>query len=122
MSLHADHGDATGAYSRKFTVVKELFDQGLLTSIPEEFREGNATGDVSTTQEIVSVNPSEVEEFDMTDGHADHADATGRYRVAYEAKYGPGSLNDNPSAIAAENSWKGFLEQIISEEKKKLNI
>lgn len=115
ISLHADHVDASGAYGQKFAVVEELANKGLLTEIPEEFRD---TGDV--VQENVPVVTTE--EFDMSNGHADHVDETGRYAIAYEAKYGQGALNNQPEQEQAGNSWKSFLQKIIAEEKSKLKV
>lgn len=123
ISLHADHVDASGAYGQKFAVVEELASKGLLTEIPEEFRD---TGDV-VQENVPVVTTSEVmggstEEFDMSNGHADHVDETGRYATAYEAKYGQGSLNNQPEQEQAGNSWKSFLQKIIAEEKSKLKV
>jgi hypothetical protein len=112
--LHADHVDASGAYGQKFEVVKQLLESGALLEIPEEFRDKDAVQNVpviTTSQTIVG------EEFDMTNGHADHVDETGRYRQAYEAKYGAQTVQET-----AGNSWKSFLQKIIAEEKSKLKI
>jgi hypothetical protein len=117
--LHADHIDTTGAYAQKFAVVQELLQTGVLKEIPEEFREKeNETVPVTTTQQPV------VEEFDMSNGHADHVDETGRYARAYEEKFGAGSLGEpsNSQEEEAGNSWKGFLQKIIAEEKSKLKV
>lgn len=124
ISLHADHVDASGAYGQKFAVVEELASKGLLTEIPEEFRDTGVSSEESvpvftTSQTVVSG----VEEFDMTNGHADHVDETGRYATAYEAKYGQGSLNSEAEEEQqVGNSWKSFLQKIIAEEKSKLKV
>lgn len=112
--LHADHVDASGAYAQKFEVVKHLLETGALIEIPEEFRDtihAESVPVITTSQTIVG------NEFDMTNGHADHVDETGRYRQAYEAKYGVQTVQET-----AGNSWKGFLQKIIAEEKSKLKI
>lgn len=123
ISLHADHVDASGAYGQKFAVVEELANKGLLTEIPEEFRDTGAVVQenvpVVTTSEIMG---GATEEFDMSNGHADHVDETGRYAIAYEAKYGQGALNNQPEQEQAGNSWKSFLQKIIAEEKSKLKV
>lgn len=123
ISLHADHVDASGAYGQKFAVVEELASKGLLTEIPEEFRDTGAVVQenvpVVTTSEVMG---GSTEEFDMSNGHADHVDETGRYATAYEAKYGQGSLNNQPEQEQAGNSWKSFLQKIIAEEKSKLKV
>jgi hypothetical protein len=127
ISLHADHVDASGAYGQKFAVVEELVNKGMLTEVPEEFRD---TGDtiqenvpvITTSQTIVD------EEFDMTNGHADHFDETGRYARAYEEKFGAGSLDQSSDeepqqqGQQAGSSWKSFLQKIIAEEKSKLKV
>jgi hypothetical protein len=118
--LHADHIDTTGAYAQKFAVVQELLETGVLKEIPEEFRDkGTETVPVNTTQQPV------VEEFDMSNGHADHVDETGRYARAYEEKFGAGSLNESSDSQQEEqagSSWKSFLQKIIAEEKSKLKV
>lgn len=123
ISLHADHVDASGAYGQKFAVVEELANKGLLTEIPEEFRDTGAVVQenvpVVTTSQVMG---GSTEEFDMSNGHADHVDETGRYATAYEAKYGQGSLNNQPEQEQAGNSWKSFLQKIIAEEKSKLKV
>ena len=123
ISLHADHVDASGAYGQKFAVVEELASKGLLTEIPEEFRDTGAVVQenvpVVTTSQVMG---GSTEEFDMSNGHADHVDETGRYATAYEAKYGQGSLNNQPEQEQAGNSWKSFLQKIIAEEKSKLKV
>lgn len=123
ISLHADHVDASGAYGQKFAVVEELANKGLLTEIPEEFRDTGAVVQenvpVVTTSQVMG---GATEEFDMSNGHADHVDETGRYATAYEAKYGQGSLNNQPEQEQAGNSWKSFLQKIIAEEKSKLKV
>jgi hypothetical protein len=125
INLHADHVDTSGAYGQKFAVIEELVNNGLLTEVPEEFRET----DVSTNEFVpVSVVPKTVvnnitEEFDMGNGHADHVDETGRYAREYEAKYGQGSLNvQAEEEQQSGNSWKSFLQKIIAEEKSKLKV
>jgi len=112
--LHADHVDASGAYAQKFEVIKNLLATGALLEIPEEFCDKMETESVpviTTSQTIIG------DEFDMTNGHADHVDETGRYRQAYEAKYGEQTVQET-----TETSWKGFLQKIIAEEKSKLKI
>jgi hypothetical protein len=118
--LHADHIDTTGAYAQKFAVVQELLETGVLKEIPEEFREKGAE-----SVPVVTTSQTVVEEFDMSNGHADHVDETGRYAKAYEAKYGSDALNgalNNPQEEEAGNSWKSFLQKIIAEEKSKLKV
>jgi hypothetical protein len=122
ISLHADHVDASGAYGQKFAVVQELANSGLLAEIPEEFRDTQ-----SPIQETVIVATEQKpiqDEFDMTNGHADHVDETGRYARAYEAKYGQGSLGNQVQQEESQvgNSWKSFLQKIIAEEKSKLKV
>jgi hypothetical protein len=124
--LHADHVDASGAYSQKFAVVQELLETGVLKEIPLEFRE--VTSESTQKQESVPVTTSsqiiggQQEEFDMSGGHADHYDETGRYAKAYEAKFGPTSLTITEEQEKSGNSWKSFLQQIIAEEKSKLKV
>jgi hypothetical protein len=120
--LHADHIDTTGAYGQKFAVVQELLETGVLKEIPEEFRDKGAESVpvITNSQTIVG----QEEQWDMTNGHADHVDETGRYAKAYEAKYGSEALDsalNNPQEEAG-NSWKGFLQKIIAEEKSKLKV
>jgi hypothetical protein len=124
ISLHADHVDASGAYGQKFAVIEELVNKGLLTEVPEEFRDTvvatQETVPVITTSQLVG---GAVEEFDMTNGHADHVDETGRYAREYEAKYGQGTLESHAEGEQqAGNSWKSFLQKIIAEEKSKLKV
>ena len=114
--LHADHVDTSGAYAQKFEVIKSLVESGVLTDIPAEFSIPTV---VSQTVEVV-VHPAQNEQFDMTNGHADHVDDTGAYRTAYEAKYG--TVGNTDTQTSAGNSWKGFLQQIIAEEKSKLKV
>jgi len=124
--LNADHVDASGAYSQKFAVVQELLETGVLKEIPVEFRE--VTSESTQKEESVPVTSSsqiiggQQEEFDMTDGHADHYDETGRYAKAYEAKFGPNSLTITDEQEQSGSSWKSFLQQIIAEEKSKLKV
>ena len=126
--LHADHVDATGAYGQKFAVVQELLESGVLKEIPLEFREQTteATVPVESTPTVTTnsqVLGGQEESWDMTDGHADHYDETGRYAKAYEAKYGPTSMViTEEQQQSSENSWKGFLQKIIAEEKSKLKV
>lgn len=129
--LHADHVDASGAYSQKFAVVKELLETGVLKEIPKDFRDKE-----TTTAEVVPITtsssqivggtasvPAAEEEFDMTNGHADHYDETGRYAKAYEARFGTDSLTiTEEQHEGAGNSWKSFLQKIIAEEKSKLKV
>ena len=116
--LHADHIDTTGAYGQKFAVVKELLETGALKEIPEEFRDkGSEVVPVETPAQPVA----QEEQWDMTDGHADHVDETGRYAKAYEAKFGSGALNTAEEEQAG-TSWKSFLQKIIAEEKSKLKV
>ena len=118
--LHADHVDTSGAYGQKFAVVKELLETGILKEIPEEFREkGAETVPVITSSQTVI---GEEEQWDMTNGHADHVDETGRYARAYEAKFGAGTLSIEPEGQQTGNSWKSFLQNIIAEEKSKLKV
>jgi hypothetical protein len=112
--LHADHVDTSGAYAQKFEVIKSLVDSGVLTDIPAEF---TTRAVVSQTVEVVNTS-AQTEQFDMSNGHADHVDDTGAYRMAYEEKYGV--VKDVQTS--AGNSWKGFLQQIIAEEKSKLKV
>lgn len=118
--LHADHVDASGAYGQKFAVVKELVESGVLKEVPAEFRVATETVaevvPVTVTSQVIGGQ----EEFDMTDGHADHYDETGRYAEAYEAKYGASS--SAPVEESTGNSWKSFLQKIIAEEKSKLKV
>jgi hypothetical protein len=119
--LHADHIDTTGAYGQKFAVVQELLETGVLKEIPEEFREKGAESVpvVTTSQTVIG------DEFDMTNGHADHVDETGRYARAYEERFGAGSLGESSNSQQEEqagNSWKSFLQKIIAEEKSKLKV
>jgi hypothetical protein len=120
--LHADHIDTTGAYGQKFAVVQELLETGVLKEIPEEFRDKGAESVpvVTTSQTVVGRE----EQWDMTNGHADHVDETGRYARAYEEKFGAGSLGESSNSQQEEagNSWKGFLQKIIAEEKSKLKV
>ena len=121
--LHADHIDTTGAYGQKFAVVQELLETGVLKEIPEEFRDKGAESVpvVTTSQNVVG----QEEQWDMTNGHADHVDETGRYARAYEEKFGAGSLGESSNSQQEEqagNSWKGFLQKIIAEEKSKLKV
>jgi hypothetical protein len=122
--LHADHIDETGAYARRFQVVKELVDNGTLTQIPEEFRVG-ATA--LSQQEVVPVT-QENSKFSFYDEfgqkHADHVDETGEYRKAWESMFGPMNGDNNVSSedTPANTEWKSFLQQLIAEEKAKLNI
>jgi hypothetical protein len=124
--LHADHVDTSGAYAQKFAVVQELLETGVLKEIPVGFRESD-TAQVEEVQAPI-VTSSQLlggqhDEFDMTNGHADHIDETGRYARAYEAKYGPiASTNTNEQTQGSENSWKSFLQKIIAEEKSKLKV
>lgn len=116
--LHADHVDTSGAYGQKFQVIQQLLETGALKEIPKEFRE-TSNAEVTTTSQIVGVQ----DEFDMTNGHADHVDETGRYAKAYEEKYGAGALTiSEEQQQGAGNSWKSFLQKIIAEEKSKLKV
>ena len=95
-------------------------ESGVLKEIPEEFRDtGAETVPVVTTSQTVVGGE---EQWDMTNGHADHVDETGRYARAYEAKYGAGTLSIQPEESQAGNSWKSFLQNIIAEEKSKLKV
>jgi hypothetical protein len=119
--LHADHIDTSGAYAKRFEVIQELSQQGLLTAIPEEFKANNSVS------ESVPVVPVEEAEFVFADQHgerhADHTDETGRYRKAWEDKFGPlGDTSNTPTETPQQTEWKTFLQQLISEEKGKLNI
>ena len=120
--LHADHVDASGAYGQKFAVIQELLESGVLKEIPQEFRDASTEQEnvpvITTSQTIVG----EEEQCDMTNGHADHVDETGRYARAYEAKFGAGTLSIEPEGQQTGNSWKSFLQNIIAEEKSKLKV
>ena len=120
--LHADHVDASGAYGQKFAVIQELLESGVLKEIPQEFRDASTEQEnvpvITTSQTIVG----EEEQWDMTNGHADHVDETGRYARAYEAKFGPSALNVPAEQEQAGNSWKSFLQKIIAAEKSKLKV
>lgn len=129
--LHADHVDATGAYAQKFELVKELISNGALKEIPQEFRVKTDKSVFSTGQTVVeptkvvqTVQQPETPKLSMNREHADHIDQTGEYMRAWEEKYG--SLSGEPTQQQQEqmgqSSWKGFLQQIIAEEKRKLNI
>lgn len=129
--LHADHVDASGAYGQKFAVVKELLETGVLKEIPKEFLGEGAQAVVQEEVPVVTTTSQVIggqkDEFDMSNGHADHYDETGRYAKAYEAKYGAGSLDNNiddnqQPQQSAGNSWKSFLQNIIAEEKSKLKV
>jgi hypothetical protein len=117
--LHADHIDTTGAYGKRFEVVKDLWESGALIELPEEFRALNGI----PVQEIPS--HGEHPKFKFTDEngkqHADHVDETGEYRRAWEAQFGPLD-NTEKQETPANMEWKSFLQQLIAEEKSKLNI
>ena len=117
--LHADHIDTTGAYGKRFEVVKDLWESGALIELPEEFR----ASDGIPVQEIPS--HGEHPKFKFTDEngnqHADHVDETGEYRRAWEAQFGPLD-NTEKQETPANMEWKSFLQQLITEEKSKLNI
>lgn len=122
--LHADHIDTTGSYRKRFEVIKELVDNGTLTEIPSEFR---GKGDNCEVVEVASSTADEEFNFSDDNGgrHADHVDETGRYRRAWEEKFGPlqNSGTDNADDASSDNGgWKDFLQRLISEEKSKLNI
>lgn len=119
--LHADHVDTSGAYAQRFEVIKELAEKGVLTDIPAEFA---ARTMQSVTQQVIAQTP--VEQVNINTGgnreHADHVDETGQYMRDWEAKHGIGSATQNGQSNNENSSWKTFLQQIISEEKSKLNI
>lgn len=129
--LHADHVDATGAYGQKFELVKELIGSGALKEIPEEFRVNKDKSVSSSSQTVVETaqvvqmikQPTETQ-TNMSREHADHVDQTGEYMRSWEEKFG--SLSGEPTQEqqqqTGQSSWKGFLQQIIAEEKRKLNI
>lgn len=120
-TLHADHIDTTGAYGKRFEVVKQLIDSGTLTEIPEEFRVNDT---VETTTEVVAVVENEKFNFSDKDGnrHADHVDETGEYRRAWEAQFGAlNNTTEEEVETPASVEWKSFLQQLITEEKNKLN-
>jgi len=123
--LHADHVDTSGTYAQKFAIIKELIETGVLKEIPVGFRDSDPKQTDESNRVPVLTNSQllggQQDEFDMTNGHADHIDETGRYRIAYEAKYGPISQTNAP-VQEAENSWKSFLQKIIAEEKSKLKV
>lgn len=114
--LHADHADASGAYAQRFEVIQELVLKGLLLEIPVEY--SIQVPDEHVT-EVMTV-PPQAEQFDMRNGHADHVDDTGAYRQAYDAKYG--TAHSTNTQTNAGDSWKGFLQQIIAEERRKLKV
>lgn len=130
--LHADHVDATGAYAQKFELVKELVSSGALKEIPQEFRMG-ASPVVTTTQTVaaptqvvqMTQQPQQQEpQFNMSRQHADHVDQTGEYMRVWEEQFGnlSGTPTQEQQQQSGQSSWKGFLQQIIAEEKRKLNI
>jgi len=128
--LHADHVDATGAYAQKFELVKELLSTGALNEIPQEFRMGQSpvvTSNqtvVTPTQVVQVVNEQPENNFVMSQQHADHIDQTGEYMRIWEERYGElsGKPTQEQQKEIGQTSWKGFLQQIIAEEKRKLNI
>mgnify|MGYP003335594846 FL=1 len=117
--LHADHIDTTGAYGRKFEVIKELYDSGTLTELPPEFRAQTEVVEVVATPKFNFYD-------EKGNQHADHVDETGEYRRAWEEQFGP--LNNfwvGPEENIKQNTnteWKSFLQTLIAEEKAKLNI
>lgn len=116
--LHADHVDETGAYAKRFNMIQELFADGILKEIPLEFSKKEDT----QTNEILPVVQNS--KFKFTDEygntHADHVDETGEYRRAWEEQFG--SIETEQQETPANTEWKAFLQQLISEEKSKLNI
>jgi len=129
--LHADHVDATGAYAQKFELVKELISNGALKEIPQEFRVKTDNSVFSSSQTVVeptqvvqTTQQPEIPKVNMSREHADHIDQTGEYMRIWEEKFG--SLSGEPTTEQqqqmGQSSWKGFLQQIIAEEKSKLNI
>lgn len=121
--LHADHIDTTGAYGKRYEVIKELWESNVLLEIPEEFRASQSEVTGIPAQELVS--HGEHPKFKFTDEngnqHADHVDETGEYRRVWEAQFGP--LDGTQTQETPANlEWKSFLQQLISEEKSKLNI
>jgi len=112
--LHADHIDETGAYSIRFKLVQELMETGNLTETPAEFSVQNKVS------EVVQIKPIENnKEFNFIDGHADHIDETGEYRRQWEMKFG-NITNEIEDPVTM--NWKTFLQNLIVEEKAKLNI
>lgn len=123
LRLHADHIDTTGAYVKRFEVVKELVENGTLTEIPEEFKVSGKP-EVQPTNQIVEVQTSDEEfVFFNQDGerHADHMDTTGRYRIAWQKRFGE-VLGNGAQETPQQLEWKQFLTQLIAEEKSKLDI
>ena len=118
--LHADHIDTSGAYSQRFKVINDLWESGVLSELPEEFRAPHEI----PVQEIPS--RGEHPKFKFTDEHgnqhADHVDETGEYRRAWEAQFGSLDNNNTVPENSANLEWKSFLQQLITEEKSKLNI
>lgn len=118
--LHADHIDTSGAYAKRFEVIRELVENGTLSEIPVEFKL------TKTNHEIIDVQSNEEnQEFLFFDKfgnkHADHTDETGRYKKAWESKFGPlgnSEIQESPQ----QNEWKEFLQKLIEEEKSKLTI
>ena len=49
-------------------------------------------------------------------------DETGEYRRAWEAQFGSLDNNNTVPENSANLEWKSFLQQLITEEKSKLNI
>lgn len=120
--LHADHIDETGGYGKRFSMVKELMDSGVLTEVPEEFRVKTDTQ--QQTQSTVPVTDNNFQFYDeFGQKHADHVDESGDYRRAWEAQFGPlNEENGMEEESPANTQWKSFLQQLIAEEKSKLNI
>ena len=115
--LHADHIDTTEAYGLRFKVVEELWQSGVLSEIPQEFKLQQT---IQVEEKTTAVNSSK---FNFSDGHADHVDETGEYRRAWEEQFG--LLQDQQSQTEntpADTEWKQFLQNLITEEKTKLNI
>lgn len=120
--LHADHIDTTGGYAKRFEVVRELFENGTLTEVPEEFK----VQESKTPEPVAEVAaPSSDDEFVFftSDGqrHADHLDTSGRYRIAWQKKFGE-VLGNGAQETPQQLEWKQFLTQLIADEKGKLNI
>lgn len=124
--LHADHIDTSGAYAQRFSVVQELVESGVLSEIPKEFRSTTPDAPKSNVHEhSFKVNPvpsnaQVVPCENFTREHADHNDETGQYRRDWESRNGPMENNIPETNSPAQETWRGFLTDLISEEKKKL--
>lgn len=119
--LHADHTDTSGAYAKRYEIIKELVETGVLTTIPDEFK---IQAPVSQPGQQVPVQTTN-SKFNFYDEngkqHADHIDDTGEYREEWERQFGP-IQNVAPVETPQQAEWKTFLQQLIQEERQKLNI